>query len=133
MGKWLTGILAAVITGVIVWWLTHPGGLINPNPDKYIQITTRNGAVFAQNVSNEVLHLAISYRVVRQNGETAPCGYAGIRILPKEEKRLACDFVFEPGSYEVIDLGYAIYNSNGKALYIKNVSGSHFHRSIPVR
>lgn len=133
MGKWLAGIIAAIITGVIVWWLTHPGGFFNPNPEDYIQLSTRNGVVFAQNISNDVLYIAISYRVVRKNGEMSPCGYSGVRILPKEEKRLACDFVFVPGTYEVVDLGYAIYDSNGKALYIKNVAGRSFHRSIPVR
>ncbi len=28
--KWLGGIVAAVITAVLVWWLTEPGGLLNP-------------------------------------------------------------------------------------------------------
>ena len=28
--KWLGGIMAAVITAVLVWWLTAPGGLLNP-------------------------------------------------------------------------------------------------------
>lgn len=28
--KWLGGIIAAVITAVLVWWLTAPGGLLNP-------------------------------------------------------------------------------------------------------
>lgn len=30
VGKWLLGILTAVLTGVLVWWLTHPGGPLNP-------------------------------------------------------------------------------------------------------
>ena len=28
--KWLAGLVAAVITAVLVWWLTAPGGLLNP-------------------------------------------------------------------------------------------------------
>jgi len=31
-GKWLTGIAATVIGAVLIWLLTHPGGLINPTP-----------------------------------------------------------------------------------------------------
>src|SRR5580765_3753 len=30
MGKWLAGILAALVTGLIMWWLTHEGGPLNP-------------------------------------------------------------------------------------------------------
>lgn len=130
MGKWFGGLIAAILTGVIVWWLTHPGGLFNPNPNNYIQLSTKNGVIIAKNISNDVLYIATTYRVKRQNGEISPCGYAGVRILPKEEKRLACDFVFATGTYEVLDLGYAIYDSNGKAIYIKNVPGTSFHRSI---
>ncbi len=28
--KWVGGIVAAVMTAVLVWWLTEPGGLLNP-------------------------------------------------------------------------------------------------------
>jgi hypothetical protein len=30
MGKWLAGILATICGGVILWWLTHEGGPLNP-------------------------------------------------------------------------------------------------------
>lgn len=30
MAKLLTGIAAAVVGGLILWWLTHEGGLLNP-------------------------------------------------------------------------------------------------------
>jgi len=30
LGKWLAGIAAAVIGAVVVWWLTHLGGLLSP-------------------------------------------------------------------------------------------------------
>ncbi len=32
MRKWIAGILAAVIGGLILWAFTHPGGIINPTP-----------------------------------------------------------------------------------------------------
>src|SRR5262249_3929183 len=32
MGKWLAGVAAAVLGSVIIWWLTHPGGPLNPPP-----------------------------------------------------------------------------------------------------
>lgn len=30
MRKWLAGILASIVAAVAVWWLTHPGGPLNP-------------------------------------------------------------------------------------------------------
>jgi len=30
LGKWLAGILATVLSAAMVWWLTHPGGPLNP-------------------------------------------------------------------------------------------------------
>ena len=33
MGKWLGGLLATIVAGVVLWWLTHEGGPLNPrNP-----------------------------------------------------------------------------------------------------
>lgn len=29
--KWLAGILSAVLIAVFTWWLTHPGGTLNPS------------------------------------------------------------------------------------------------------
>jgi hypothetical protein len=33
IGKWIAGIVAAIISAVIVWQITQPGGLLNPTPD----------------------------------------------------------------------------------------------------
>ena len=32
MTKWLSGIAATILGGVILWWLTHQGGPLNPTP-----------------------------------------------------------------------------------------------------
>jgi len=33
-GKWIAGVAAAIITGIIIWWLTSPGGLLSKREDK---------------------------------------------------------------------------------------------------
>jgi hypothetical protein len=30
--KWLAGVASAVLTAVIIWFITHPGGALNPTP-----------------------------------------------------------------------------------------------------
>ncbi len=32
IGKWVAGILAAIISALVVWQVTQPGGLLNPTP-----------------------------------------------------------------------------------------------------
>jgi hypothetical protein len=33
IGKWIAGIVAAIISAAIVWQITQPDGLLNPTPD----------------------------------------------------------------------------------------------------
>ncbi len=135
-GKWIGGFITAIVTGLIVWWLTKPGGYLNQNanPKEYLELANQQGIITAKNVSNDILYLSIGYEISNtSNGKTAPCGYSGVRLLPQEEKRLDCDFVFDTGTYQVVKLGYAIYDAKGEALYINNVEGSRFHTSISVQ
>lgn len=32
MFKWIAGFLTTILSGVILWWLTQPGSIINPPP-----------------------------------------------------------------------------------------------------
>lgn len=32
IGKWIAGITATIIGAVVIWWLTHPSGPLNPVP-----------------------------------------------------------------------------------------------------
>lgn len=31
LGKWLAGIAASIIAALVIWWLTHPDGPLNPD------------------------------------------------------------------------------------------------------
>ncbi|WP_455387741.1 hypothetical protein [Petrachloros mirabilis] len=47
---WATGILASIITALTVWWLTHPGGPLNP-------ISESEGPAAAPNVLITDFHI----------------------------------------------------------------------------
>lgn len=105
MGKWIAGILATVIAGLIVWYLTV--GLKQREP--LITVESAHGSLRIKNNSKEVIRVRVAY-LYRKGGTstyfypfpTRAGGGEDPKLFPKETRE------FPPGEYGPDFNGYNV-------------------------
>jgi len=64
LGKWAAGIAATVIAALLIWWLTRPGGVLDPVPDFSGDWLTPNRGLSYKVIQNDNQYTW----VIRENG-----------------------------------------------------------------
>lgn len=88
--KWMTGIATAVIVSVLVWFFTHPGGLLDPGPSKPTVIDISGiWLTPGKNLSYNIIQNGKQYEwVIRENMISGPGKIEGntlTMIINREE------------------------------------------------
>ncbi|PIU49930.1 MAG: hypothetical protein COS92_03895 [Desulfobacterales bacterium CG07_land_8_20_14_0_80_52_14] len=103
MGKWIAGILAAVIAGLIVWYFTQ-------GPKPLINVESAHGSLGIRNNSNQIIRVQVAY-LYRKGGNSTYCypfptraeeGGEDPKLLPNEKSD------FPPGKCGTDFNGYNI-------------------------
>lgn len=122
MGKWVAGILATVIAGLILWFLTEK--LTNREPVIFVE--SIHGSLGIKNNRDEVIRVRIAY-LYRKDGSSTFCypfptaadvGEQDPKLLPNEKKMFPygkCNEDFNGFNIKVWDAQYKslIYEIDG--------------------
>ena len=136
--KWLLGVLTTLSTGLILWWLTHEGGPLNPGKPAHVAIITwdySQGKDFLDIVSAEgqlTVHndgesTAENCSVYDKNDQLIS-GYTKFGVPPKEDRTVPVWVNFRhPKGAELTDLkGSYGFGATARVKCDKSVSSSIF-------
>jgi len=124
LGKWLAGIAATIIGAVVIWWLTHPGGLLNPvtpTPRPQPSLKIIDFTVINAFVGERAQASLTVYNEGDSTGEAcAVWWYSGSAVgrqleqgLLPQEAAVSADFGLRPKETRQISLSSLVYTEPG--------------------
>ena len=122
-GKWLAGILATVLSAVLIWSLTHPGGLLNPEEPTPPQVPVlRIVDVQVSPASVGGVAVATVYNEGQVTGEACHLWwYSGDTVARQLEEGMepseasqSADFGLTPGQTRTVGVTSRPYSSVGR-------------------
>ncbi len=125
-GKWLGGIAATVIAAVVIWWLTHPGGLLNPTqptPEPRPELKIIDVEVSGAYVGRTALATLTIYNEGDTTGEECIVWWWSGSELPQDGSSPTSGdfylpssptFAIRPNETREVSLSSAVYTSPGE-------------------